>query len=133
VHGKLVVAFRKLSKHSELVSYFKGDGPNVTRLLLLAAAIHATLPSPAAAQDIRGLEICTAEKQMERRTSCLQANVEFLQQALNKLTRETEQKMAAADRDLAAARAEIKALKSTVSKLTQDLAKPKENAAGRKK
>jgi hypothetical protein len=33
--------------------------------------------APAAAQDIRGLQICTAEKQMERRTSCLQANVEL--------------------------------------------------------
>ena len=93
----------------------------------------ATLPSPAAAQDIRGMEICTAEKQMERRTSCLQANVEFLQQALNKLSRETEQKMAAADRGLAAARAEIAALKSTVDKLTQDLAKAKRNAAEGKK
>lgn len=107
--------------------------PNVTRFLLLAAAIHATLPSPAAAQDIRGMQICTAEKQMERRTSCLQANVEFLQQALTKLARETEQKMAAADRDLAVARAEIAALKSTVEKLTQELAKTKKNGAEGKK
>jgi hypothetical protein len=45
--------------------------------------------SPVAAQDIRGVEVCPAEKQMERRTECLQANVEFLQQALNKLARET--------------------------------------------
>ena len=79
------------------------------------------------------MQICTAEKQMERRTSCLQANVEFLQQALTKLARETEQKMAAADRDLAVARAEIAALKSTVEKLTQDLAKTKKNAAEGKK
>ena len=97
----------------------------MTRFLLLAVAIHATLPSPAVAQDIRGIEICTAEKQIERRTSCLQSNVEFLQQALNTLTRDTEQKMAAADRDLATARAEIAALKSTVDKLTHDLAKAK--------
>lgn len=79
------------------------------------------------------MEICTAEKQMERRTSCLQANVEFLQQALNKLTRETEEKMTAAGRDLAAARAEIAALKSTVEKLTGDLAKIKANAGEKKK
>lgn len=83
----------------------------MTRFLLLAAAIQAALPSAAVAQDIRGMQICTAEKQMERRTSCLQANVEFLQQALTRLTRETEQKMAAADRELAVARAEITALK----------------------
>jgi septal ring factor EnvC (AmiA/AmiB activator) len=124
---------RNFARHSELVPHFKDDGSNVTRFILLTAAIYATLPSPAAAQDIRGIEICTAEKQMERRTSCLQSNVEFLQQALNKLTRDTEQKMAAADRDLAAARAEIAALKSTVDKLTRDLAKAKGNAAERKR
>lgn len=107
--------------------------PSVKRFVFLAAAIQATLPSSAGAQDIRGMEVCTAEKQMERRTSCLQANLEFLQQALNKLARETEQKIATADRDVAAARAEIAALKSTVDKLTQDLAKTKGNAAEGKK
>jgi hypothetical protein len=77
--------------------------------------------SPAAAQDIRGLEVCTAEKQMERRTGCLQTNVEFLQQTLIKLARETQDKIAAADRDLTAARAEIAALKSTMERLNSEL------------
>src|SRR5271154_576387 len=71
----------------------------LTGVLLLAV----TLPVPASAQDIQGMEVCTAEKQMERRTGCLQANVEFLQQALTRLTRETQDKMAAAGRGLAAA------------------------------
>ena len=39
------------------------------------------------------MQICTVEKQMERRTSCLQANVEFLQDALLKLSRETQAKI----------------------------------------
>ena len=89
--------------------------------LFAAAVLSFSLLSPAAAQDIRGLEICTAEKQMERRTGCLQANVEFLQQALTKLSRETQDKIAAAGRDLAAARAEIAALKSTLAKLDSEL------------
>jgi septal ring factor EnvC (AmiA/AmiB activator) len=91
----------------------------------------ATWLSPAAAQDIRGMEVCTAETKMERRTGCLQANVEFLQQALNKLARETQDKIAAAERDLAAARGEIAALRSTVEKLRSELAdmKAKESAA----
>ena len=84
--------------------------------------------SPAAAQDIRGMEVCTAEKQMERRTACLQANVEFLQQALNKLAHDTQEKSAAADRELAAARAEIAALKSAVEKLTGELKQMKVKA-----
>ncbi len=71
------------------------------------------------------MEVCTAEKQMDRRTACLQANVEFLHQALLKLSRETEEKIAAADRNLAAARAEIAAFKSTIEKLTNELAQIK--------
>jgi chromosome segregation ATPase len=88
----------------------------------------ATWLSPAAAQDIRGMEVCTAETKMERRTGCLQANVEFLQQELNKLARETQDKIATAGRDLAAARAEIAALRSTVEKLSGELAQMKAKA-----
>ena len=82
----------------------------------------------AAAQDIRGLEICTAEKQMDRRTGCLQANTEFLQQALTKLARETQDKMTAANRDLASAQSEIVELKSTVAKLNTELMQLKAKA-----
>lgn len=86
------------------------------------------LSSAAVAQDIRGLEVCTAEKQLERRTACLQANVEFLQQSLTRIARETQDKMAAAARDLATARAEITALKSITEKLNGELAQMKANA-----
>jgi esterase/lipase len=95
---------------------------------LHAGAMALALLSAAAAQDIRGLEVCTAEKQMERRTGCLQANVEFLQQALTKLTRDTQDKIDAAGRDLAAAQAEISALKSAVAKLNSELAQIKAKA-----
>ena len=74
------------------------------------------------------MELCTAETRMERRTGCLQANVEFLQQALIKLARETQDKITATDRDLAAARAEIAALKSTMEKLNSELTQMKANA-----
>ena len=48
----------------------------------------ALMSSPVAAQDVPGLETCTAEKQMERRTGCLQSNDDFLAQTLSKLSRE---------------------------------------------
>src|ERR1700758_1347192 len=101
--------------------------PRASRAHVLAGALLVALASPAA-QDVRGLEICTAEKQMDRRTGCLQANAEFLQQALNKLARETDEKIAAADRNLAAARAEIAALRSTIDKLSSELAQMKSKA-----
>ena len=90
-----------------------------------AGALLIAFLSPAAAQDIRGLEVCTAEKQMERRTGCLQANIEFLQQALTRLTREIQDKIATISRDLTVAQAEIAALKSTIAKLNGELAQLK--------
>jgi len=103
------------------------------RFLALLALIAAST-APAAAQDIRGMEVCTAEKQMDRRTSCLQANVDFLQQALAKATREMNAKLTAATNDLAAARAEIALLKSAVAKLESGLAelRTKVEAAAKK-
>ena len=88
----------------------------------LAVLFPMLLATSAAAQDIRGLEVCTAEKQMERRTGCLQANVEFLHQALAKHTRETQSKLTIAGRDLAAAQAEIAALTARLAKLDHELA-----------
>ena len=95
--------------------------PKGMHFLLCSTALYMMVLPFAAAQDIRGIEVCTAEKQMERRTGCLQANIDFLQQALAKLVRETQEKIAVATRDLATARAEIVTLKSTIEKLTKEL------------
>jgi hypothetical protein len=84
--------------------------------------VSLLLTGSAVAPDIRGLENCSAEKQMERRTGCLQTNVEFLQQAIAKMMRETQAKLMAANADIAA-------LKTRVTKLENDItqlkAKPK--------
>jgi predicted nucleic acid-binding Zn-ribbon protein len=93
----------------------------VRRALAGAALILAVMP--AQAQDIRGLENCAAEKQMERRTGCLQANTVFLQQALAKLARETQQQLAAANRETAAAKADSAALRSEIAALKEALGK----------
>jgi septal ring factor EnvC (AmiA/AmiB activator) len=77
---------------------------------------------PAFAQDIRGLEVCTAEKAMDRRTSCLQSNVEFLHQALDKQRRDLQSKLDAANREGAAQKAELAALKAELAKLQQEMA-----------
>ena len=92
--------------------------------------------APAFAQDIRGLEVCTAEKAMDRRTSCLQSNVEFLHQALDKQRRDFQAKLDAAARDAGAQKAEIAALKAALAKLQNEMAelkKPKPDAKPDKK
>jgi hypothetical protein len=76
----------------------------------LAALALLAVPPRALAQDIPGIEICTVEKTMERRTSCLQSNVDFLQKTITKLTLDHQLKIDAANR-------QIEALKSMVAGL----------------
>jgi uncharacterized protein YecT (DUF1311 family) len=87
------------------------------------AGLALAFVSQAAAQDVRGLEICTAEKNMERRTGCLQANVDFLQQRLNKVVQEAQQKQTATDRELAATKAQLAAANSEIASLKDALVK----------
>jgi hypothetical protein len=86
----------------------------------------ALVLSPATAQDVPGLETCTAEKQIERRTGCLQSNDDFLAQTISKLARETHARMTASGRELTAAKAEIATLRSAMEKLNGELAQIKE-------
>ena len=91
------------------------------------------LPAIAAAQDVRGLEVCTAEKDMARRTGCLQANVEYLQQELTKLTRRTTEERAAAAKENTALKADVATLKSDVAALKDTLTKAQSEIAELKK
>jgi septal ring factor EnvC (AmiA/AmiB activator) len=100
------------------------------RLLALLASL--VIAAPAVAQDIRGLEICTAEKAMDRRTSCLQSNVEFLQQVLAKQTRTMQAKLVEANREIASHKAELAALKTALAKLQLELADLKKPKAEKK-
>ena len=85
--------------------------------LLTSAVTHA--------QDVPGIEICTVEKTMERRTSCLQSNVDFLQKTIMKLGADHAQKLDAANR-------QIEGLKSSVAslqKIVDDLQAAQKKAA----
>ena len=81
------------------------------------------MTSPAHAQDVRGLEVCTAEKQMERRTSCLQANIDFLQNLIDRNARDARQKLDTATKELAAARNEVATMKASLAALQARLEK----------
>jgi chromosome segregation ATPase len=98
--------------------------------LLLAAAVPAVAP-PAAAQDVPGIELCSRESRMDRRTGCLQSNIEYLQQLIVKNALDAQQKLAAATREIAAQREaaaatakEIAALRDAVADLKAQAAKP---------
>jgi hypothetical protein len=61
---------------------------------------------------------------MERRTSCLQSNVEFLQKTIAKLTLDHQQKLDAANRQIEALKVNLTALQKTVNDLQAAQPKP---------
>ena len=75
------------------------------------------LTSAVRAQDVPGIEICTVEKTMERRTSCLQSNVDFLQKTIGKLTSDHQQKLDAANRQIEVLKASLVSLQKVVEDL----------------
>jgi hypothetical protein len=75
----------------------------------------------AMAQDVPGIEICTAEKTMERRTSCLQSNVDFLKKTMTQDALAQQQKLDAASREIVALKARLDALGGTVTVLQKTL------------
>ena len=90
--------------------------------LLISAAVGA--------QDVPGIEICTVEKTMERRTSCLQSNVDFLQKTIARLAADHAQKLDAANRQIEGLKAAVASLQKIVDELqpaqkktTEDLKK----------
>jgi chromosome segregation ATPase len=89
----------------------------IGRIALVASVVMAPCmltSGRATAQDVPGIEICTVERTMERRTSCLQSNVDFLQKTIAKLAADHQQK-------LDVARAQIEGLKGTVAALQKSV------------
>jgi prefoldin subunit 5 len=106
----------------------------MTVRIALAASVVLTpclfASAAARAQDVPGIEICTVEKTMERRTSCLQSNVDFLQKTITKLSADHQQKLDAVNRQIDGLKAAVVALQKVVEdlqtaqkKLAEDLKK----------
>src|SRR5689334_22910715 len=100
-------------------------------------AVLTAIPVELRAQDIPGIEICTVEKTMERRTSCLQSNVDFLQKTITKLTADHQQKLDAANRQIEALKVTVAGLQKVIADLqaaqkqmAEDMKKQAEPAKG---
>ena len=92
----------------------------IGRIALVASLVVAPCWFPggrATAQDVPGIEICTVEKTMERRTSCLQSNVDFLHKTITKLASDHQQKLDAANRQIEGLKATVVSLQKIVDDL----------------
>ncbi|HEX2634418.1 MAG TPA: hypothetical protein VHM22_16550 [Bradyrhizobium sp.] len=102
----------------------------IVRIALIASAvlIPSLLPAGrAAAQDVPGIEICTVEKTMERRTSCLQSNVDFLHKTITRLLADHQQKLDSATRQIESLKTTIASLQKVVDDLQTTKKKPAED------
>src|SRR5437588_3623711 len=89
----------------------------VVLVVSVALASCALTSASIYAQDVPGIEICTVEKTMERRTSCLQSNVDFLQKTISKQTADYQQKLDAAKAQIEILRAHLASLQKMVDDL----------------
>jgi TolA-binding protein len=92
------------------------------------ALVMASMPASVRAQDVPGIEICTVEKTMERRTSCLQSNVDFLQKTITKLTTDHQQKIDASNRQIEALKGAVVGLQKLVTDMQASQTKAADDA-----
>ena len=100
------------------------------RIVFAASAALLFISGETRAQDVPGIEICTVEKTMERRTSCLQSNVDFLQKTISKLSADHAQKFDAANRQIESlktrGRRPAEARRRSAGRAEQDSRRPEE-------
>src|ERR1700693_1051458 len=60
------------------------------------AAVLVLIGTAARAQDVPGIELCTHETRMDKRTGCLQSNIDYLHQLIAKNAADAQQKLNAA-------------------------------------
>ena len=97
--------------------------------LMVSLVLVPCIPTSTRAQDVPGIEICTVEKTMERRTSCLQSNVDFLQKTIGKLGADHQQKLDAANRQVEGLKATVVSLQKIVDELQSAQNKAAEDAS----
>ncbi len=93
-------------------------------MAMLLMVLGAGTAADARAQDVPGIEICTAEKDMARRTGCLQSNVNFLKATMTKMDLDHQRKLDAATRQIEALKAAVVALQKRVDELQAAQKKP---------
>ena len=91
------------------------------KIAALGLGLIVAGPDLAGAQDIAGIEDCTKAAGLDKRTGCLQSNVNVLQQLLTKATLDARQRQTAANNEIAALKSEVVALKTLVTSLQKSV------------
>ena len=102
------------------------------RTVRLLTAVMLVGVATASAQDIAGVEDCTKTQGLDRRTGCLQANVNFLQRTMTRNSLEADRRLKAAEGEIAALKSELAGLRTQLEALQSAKAAAEKKAEGKK-
>ena len=89
----------------------------MVRIAFLGLGLIALGIDTGRAQDIPGIEDCTKTTGLDKRTGCLQSNVNFLQRLLMKNAVEAAQKLKKMEAEIMALKDSVTGLQKTVEQL----------------
>ena len=87
------------------------------RVVRIIAAVALVWAATASAQDIAGTEDCTKTQGLDKRTGCLQSNVNFLQRTMTRNALEAHRRLQAAEGEIVALKSALAALRKQVDEL----------------
>jgi hypothetical protein len=89
----------------------------MVRIAILCAGLAAIACDFARAQDIAGIEDCTKTSGLDKRTSCLQSNINLLQQLVTKNALDTRQRLTAVQNEVIALKSTVAGLQASMERL----------------
>ena len=87
------------------------------KIAALGLGMIVAAGSGALAQDIPGIEDCTKTAGLDKRTGCLQSNVNFLQQLVTKNALDARQRLNTANTEIIALKSAVASLQASVEQL----------------
>ena len=96
------------------------------------AAVTLIGVAAASAQDVAGVEDCTKTQGLDKRTGCLQANVNFLQRTMARNAADAQRRLQAAESEITALRGALAALRKQVDELQATKASADKKASEKK-
>jgi hypothetical protein len=101
------------------------------RMITMLAAAMLVGVAAGSAQDIAGTEDCTKTQGLDKRTGCMQSNINYLQRTMTRNALEAHRRLQAAETELMALRSAVVTLRKQVDELqaakaaTEKKAEPK--------
>ena len=102
------------------------------RVVRMLAAVMLVGVAAASAQDIAGIEDCTKTQGLDKRTGCLQSNVNFLQRTMTRNALEAHRRLQAAEAEVVALKTALAGLRKQVDELQAAKAAAEKKAEAKK-